>query len=94
MFLPASRPEVSTCCIDQSKGLSLQDLEVLAENIDDISGAIDCLAADSVGGTDIEACNSSIERLRKATPILLHHFTRAELPSALDATEAALLAIE
>lgn len=86
--------EASTCCIDQSKGLGLAELEVLAENIEDVSGAIDALAADSVGGTDIEACKSGLERLRKASPILLQHFEKHQLPSALDATEAALLAIE
>eukprot|EP00435_Cladocopium_sp_Y103_P072584 s259_g40.t1 len=92
MTIPDYCNPASTCCIDQSKGLGLAELEVLADNIDDVSGAIDALAADSVGGTDIEACKSSLERLRKASPILLHHFQKhAELPAALDATEACIL---
>eukprot|EP00913_Durusdinium_trenchii_P034865 g32613.t1 len=85
--------QASTCCIQVDR-LTLDDLEVLAEEVETVASAVDALAADSVGGTDVEACRSSLERLRQATPVVTAHVPQTELPGALDAAEAALLAIE
>ncbi|CAJ1331326.1 unnamed protein product [Effrenium voratum] len=86
-ILPAS-----TRCI--STDIGLQDLEVIVEQVNIAAGAVDALAADSVGGFDAEACDASMEKLRKAAPILTSFFPCDELSAVMDETEAALRQLE
>eukprot|EP00931_Biecheleriopsis_adriatica_P054506 TRINITY_DN32087_c0_g1_i1.p1 TRINITY_DN32087_c0_g1~~TRINITY_DN32087_c0_g1_i1.p1 ORF type:complete len:344 (+),score=103.77 TRINITY_DN32087_c0_g1_i1:27-1034(+) len=76
---------------------SLQELEASVGQADVVTGCIDALAADSVGGMDVEACKKSVEKLRAASTALTQSYSAvpaSELQGALDEIQEAVTEAE